>query len=134
MRCARERDGMCGRRAVVGGADAGVVPASTSGRSSPRAAVARLMRDHVVNGCALCTAIGSGRDQPQERAVLRRPFWRSRTTRVCWTGEALLCDATQSTVCESGMLSIGPWASLDQRFTSVDVKGMPDGIGEVDPE
>jgi hypothetical protein len=40
----------------------GVVPTSTNWRSSPRAAVARLLRDHWVNGCASSAAIGSGRD------------------------------------------------------------------------
>jgi hypothetical protein len=38
----------------------------------------------------------------------------------------------QSTLRESGLLSIVPSGrSFDQRFTSVDVKGMPEGIDEV---
>jgi hypothetical protein len=61
--CARKRGGLCAAdRAVVAGADGGVTPTSTSGRSSPRAAVARLLRDHLVNDRASDTAIGSGRD------------------------------------------------------------------------
>jgi hypothetical protein len=67
-------------------------------------AVARLLRDHVVNGCAPYTAMGSGRDSRMASDACSKAAMPVLGESRVLTGKGAVCDATQNTVCESGML------------------------------
>ena len=84
---------------LSGGADAGVVPTSTSGRSSPRAAVARWLRDHLANGCA-SRCDWQWTRQPHASDVAAKVVMAMRARRRVFRREGTVCNATQNTVCE----------------------------------
>jgi hypothetical protein len=115
-----------------GGADAGVAPTSTNGRSC-LASGSHVGHGATYRGLTLrpscdvqrrCTVTSAGR-------AARQPSWRSRVARLFWIRRGTLCDAESNAAFGLGCCRSRPGAAVDQRFISGDMKGMPCGISEV---